>query len=174
MISVRKLLPVRIGIAAILLIPGTLLVIWDEVLLSAPIILLVELLGFWPGYVAFCLIWGGMGFFSLMVWVRVEPWCRERIPWLFGKKERPEPEEFQPKNWREKLVVWAARIARFFGAITATVVIGPILAWSIYKLLGYSLRQIYAMTFISTWIFGAIWVPFYGLGVWGLGLDRLF
>ena len=168
----------RALIAAVLLIPAFAGVIWDEVLLAGPIIFLVERLGFWLGYVVFCLAWSGIGLFVLSVWLRIEPWVKEHIfSKIFGKKEQPaesKQEEEKPKNWRKRLVLWIAGFARAIGALAAAVILGPVFGWSVFRLLGYRERDVYAFTIIAAWIFGGIWVPFYGLGVWGFGLSRLF
>ncbi|KKK70048.1 hypothetical protein LCGC14_2927880, partial [marine sediment metagenome] len=38
----------------------------------------------------------------------------------------------------------------------------------VFRLLGYSSRSTYALTLAAAPVFGAVWVPLYGLGVWGL------
>ncbi|MDP2721007.1 MAG: hypothetical protein Q8O75_03650 [bacterium] len=168
----------RALIAAVLLIPAFAGVVWDEVLLAGPIIFLVERLGFWLGYVVFCLAWSGIGLFVLSVWLRIEPWVKEHIfSKIFGKKKQPAEstqEEEKPKNWRERLVLWIAGFARAIGALAAAVILGPVYGWAVFRLLRYRERDVYAFTIIAAWIFGGIWVPFYGLGVWGFGLSRLF
>lgn len=177
--TVRNFPILRGVIAAVLMIPVVAGVIWDEVLLAGPIIFLVELLGFWPGYVVFCIIWAAIGLFILSVWLRIEPWVREHVfSKIFGAKEQPETEKVQtedkPSNWRERLVLWVAGLARAVGALAAAVILGPVLGWSVFRILGYRERDVYAFTIAAAWIFGGIWVPFYGLGVWGFGLSRLF
>lgn len=135
-----------------------------EFLLAGPIVFLVELLGFWLGYVAFCLIWGGIGLFVLAIWDR------------FIGRSRPVEKtgKGNPRNWRERLVLRIARAARSLGTLAAMMILGPVFAWAIFKLLGYRKCEVYALTIASAWTFGALWVPFYGLGVWGLGLSRVF
>lgn len=169
---------IRWIIALILLIPAIAGVIWDEVLLAAPIIALREIFGFWPGFVIFCLIWAGMGLFVFSVWLRIEPWVKTHVfEKIFGLKAKTENEAEQaekPQNWRERLVMWISGFARSLGALAAAVILGPVFGWSVFKLLGYRERDVYAFTFVAAWIFGAIWYPFYAEGVWGFGLSNLF
>ncbi|OGY30393.1 MAG: hypothetical protein A3F35_03010 [Candidatus Woykebacteria bacterium RIFCSPHIGHO2_12_FULL_45_10] len=167
---------VRILVGAGLAIPAAAGIVWDEVLLAGPIIFLVNFLGFWLGYVVFCLAWAGIGLFVLSVWLRIEPWVKRNIfSKIFGKKEaKPEVERSEPANWRERLVLWIANLTRTLGALAAAVVLGPVYGWTVFKLLGYKERHVYAFTIAAAWIFGGIWVPFYGLGVWGFGLSRVF
>jgi hypothetical protein len=122
------------------------------------------------------LIWAGIGLFVLSVWLRIEPWVKKHIlSKASGKKEQVEKEvREKSQSWRERLVLWIARLARAFGALAAAVILGPVYGWAVFKLLGYRERDVYAFTIMAAWIFGGIWVPFYGLGVWGLGLSRLF
>ncbi|OGY22898.1 MAG: hypothetical protein A2172_03085 [Candidatus Woykebacteria bacterium RBG_13_40_15] len=167
--------PLRFAITALLAIPVIAGVVWDEVLLAGPIIFLVDVFGFWLGYVVFCLAWAGIGLFVLSVWLRIEPWVKKHLlhP-IFGKRESKNKKEERSKSWRERLVFWFARMTRAIGALAAAVILGPVYGWAVFKLLGYRERDVYILTLIATWIFGAIWVPFYGLGVWGFGLSRLF
>ncbi len=164
---------------AVLLIPVTAGIIWDEVLLAGPIIFLVELLGFWLGYVVFCTLWAALGLFVLSVWLRIEPGIKKHIfSKIFGKKEKPievgKETEKEPSNWRKRLVLWIAGFAKALGALAAAVILGPVFGWPVFKILGYRERDVYLFTIGAAWVFGGIWVPFYGLGVWGFGLSRLF
>lgn len=176
--TVRNSPITRAVVAGVLLIPAFAGAIWDEVLLAGPIIFLVEHLGFWLGYVVFCLVWAAIGLFVLSIWLRIEPWVKEHIfSKIFGKKEQPvetKQEEDTPKKWREKLVYWIAGFARAIGALAAAVILGPVFGWSVFRLLGYRERDVYAFTIVAAWIFGGIWVPIYDLGVWGQGFSRLF
>jgi hypothetical protein len=175
--NMRNIGVTKILLGAILMIPAAAGVIWDEVLLAGPIIFLVNTFGFWLGYVVFCLVWAGLGLFVLSVWLRIEPWVKEHIfSKIFGKKQQAvgETKKAGSKNWRERLVLWIAGLARALGALAAAVILGPIYGWAVFKLLGYRERDVYAFTIVAAWIFGGVWVPFYGLGVWGLGLSRLF
>lgn len=51
--------------------------------------------------------------------------------------------------------------------------LGPALSWPLFRLLGYSGRSVYALTLAAAPVFGAVWVPAYGLGVWSL-IEGLF
>jgi hypothetical protein len=138
--------------------------VFGEALLAGPIIFLVELLGFWLGYVAFCLIWAGIGIIVLTLWNL-----------FFAKRQSAKKTaKGKPSNWRERLVLWFSGFARSFGTLAAVVFLGPVFAWTIFKLLGYRERSVYVLTLISTWIFGGVWVTFYSIGVWDFGLSRLF
>ncbi len=57
---------------------------------------------------------------------------------------------------------------RSFAALVSMMLLGPALSWLLFRLLGYSDRTTYALTVAAAPVFGAIWVPFYGLGVWAL------
>jgi hypothetical protein len=48
------------------------------------------------------------------------------------------------------------------------VALGPALSWPLFSLFGYSGRATYALTLAAAPVFGAVWVPFYALGVWSL------
>lgn len=180
--TVRNNSVLKSAIGLVLAIPTIAGVIWDEVLLAGPIIVLVNFLGFWLGYVVFCFLWAAVGLFVLSIWLRIEPWVQRNVlSKIFGQKQDKEEGErvTAPTNWRERIVLWFAGIARALGALAAAVILGPVFGWPVFKLLGYRERDVYALTIAAAWIFGAIWVPFYGLGVWGLGvwgldLSRLF
>lgn len=172
--------PIFRGLVAIVFaIPVIAGVVWDEVLLAGPIIFLVEVLGFWLGFVVFCTLWAALGLFVLSVWLRIQPWVTKHITSkIFGKKEEPveteEEEEKEPSNWRKRLVLWIANFAKALGALAAAVILGPVFGWPVFRVLGYRERDVYAFTIAAAWIFGGIWVPFYALGIWGFGLSRLF
>ena len=171
----NRMLKALIGL--VLTIPAVAGVLWDEVLLATPIIALVNFLGFWLGYVVFCFAWAAVGIFILSVWLRIEPWVQRNVlSKIFGPKSDKvvDGKTITPTNWRERTVLWFAGIAQVLGAFAAAVVLGPVFGWPIFKLLGYRERDVYALTIAAAWVFGAIWVPFYSLGVWGLGLSHLF
>lgn len=53
-------------------------------------------------------------------------------------------------------------------AVASMMVLGPVLGWLLFSLLGYSRRPVYLLTLVSGAVFGVVWVPLYGLGLWGL------
>lgn len=166
----------KVVIGVLTFIPAFALVFWDEILLAGPIIFLVELLGFWFGYVVFCLIWYVMGLITLTLWPKIRPFILSFFSWLLSKdftSKSGENSEVAAKeeNWRTRLVLWLANIARVLGALAAAVLMGPF-SWTVLKLLGYKERAVYIFTFVAAWIFGAIWVPFYALGLWANGIER--
>ena len=138
--------------------------VFGEALLAGPIVFLVELLGFGLGYVAFCLIWAGIGVIVLTLWNL-----------FFAKRQSAKrTAKGKPSNWRERLVLWFSGFARSSGTLAAMIILGPFFAWTIFKLLGFRERNVYVLTLISAWIFGGVWVTFYSIGVWDFGLSRLF
>jgi hypothetical protein len=156
---------------AVLAIPALAGIFWDEVLLAGPIMALVAafqhllgyIFGFAVAYIIFCLLWAAIGLSFLTVWLR-----------YFAKKEQAQERlDKQPKNWRERLVLWLANLARTLGAMAGAVLLGPVFGWPVFRLLGYSKRDVYRLTIAAAWLFGAVWVPIYGLGLWGEGLSRI-
>lgn len=47
-----------------------------DVLFAGHIIFLIDRLGFWVGYVVFCLGWTVAALFSPGLWTQAEPWAR--------------------------------------------------------------------------------------------------
>jgi F0F1-type ATP synthase membrane subunit c/vacuolar-type H+-ATPase subunit K len=78
----------------------------------------------------------------------------------------------------EAWVRWVSGVARPLlrplAALVAMVVFGPVLGWPLFRLLGYTRASTYYLTLVAAPVFAAIWVPFYGLGVWALGVSRVF
>jgi hypothetical protein len=72
------------------------------------------------------------------------------------------------ENWVRSIAGTGGSTLRSMGALVTMVVLGPVLGWPLFRLLGYSRRSTYSLTLAAAPIFGGIWVPFYGLGVWGL------
>lgn len=70
--------------------------------------------------------------------------------------------------WIRSIGATAAPALRFVGVLAAMVVFGSVLGWPVFRLLGYSRRSTYALTLVAAPVFGGIWVPFYGLGIWTL------
>lgn len=72
----------------------------------------------------------------------------------------------------EAWVRWVAEVARPLlrplAALVSMVVFGPVMGWPLFRLLGYRRATTYYLTLVAAPIFGGIWVPFYGLGLWGL------
>ena len=128
-------------------------------------------MGFWRGYLVFCLVWAGLGLAVLSAWLRVEPWFTQHVGCnLSFKKERARlrPRE-RSKSWRDRLVLRLAGVGRLLGTLGTVVVLGPVFGWVAFRLLGYRERDVYVLTIAAAWGFGALWVPFYGLGVWSWG-----
>lgn len=76
---------------------------------------------------------------------------------------------------RQRVESWVKRIARVGGpvlrplaALLTMVYLGPVLGWPLFRLLGYEGCTTYVLTLLAAPIFAGIWVPYYGLGVWGL------
>jgi len=72
------------------------------------------------------------------------------------------------ENWVRSIADTAGPAMRSFAALVSMILLGPALSWLLFRLLGYSGRTTYALTLVAAPVFGAIWVPFYGLGVWAL------
>jgi hypothetical protein len=81
---------------------------------------------------------------------------------------------------RRSVEAWVRRVAqvarpllRPLAALVSMVVFGPVLGWPLFRLLGYRRATTYYLTLTAAPVFAAIWVPFYGLGIWALGLSRI-
>lgn len=72
------------------------------------------------------------------------------------------------ENWVRSMADSSGLVVRAFGALVSMMVLGPALSWPLFRLLRYSRRSVYALTLIAAPVFSGVWVPFYGLGVWGL------
>jgi hypothetical protein len=77
------------------------------------------------------------------------------------------------EKWVRSVAETASPAMRSFAALVSMVLLGPALSWLPFRLLGYSGRATYALTLVAAPVFGAVWVPFYGLGVWAL-IEGLF
>ena len=77
------------------------------------------------------------------------------------------------QKWVRSIAETASPATRSFAAFVSMVLLGPALSWLLFRLLGYSDRATYGLTLVSALVFGAVWVPFYGLGVWPL-IEGLF
>ncbi len=72
------------------------------------------------------------------------------------------------EKWVRSIAETASPATRSFAALVSMVLLGPAFGWLLFDLLGYSGRTTYALTVASAPVFGAVWVPFYGLGVWAV------
>lgn len=165
----------KVVAGALTVSPVFALMIWDEVALATPIILLVNHLGIVWGYVAFCTIWAVLGLLAFTIWPQVKPMAESFINWLLPKKvsfKRKSNSGNRPStsSLRNRVVFWFAKISRFLGVLAAAILLGPVLGWAVVKVLGFSNRFTYGYIVVGAWLFGAIWVPFYGVG--GISLSR--
>jgi len=71
-------------------------------------------------------------------------------------------------SWVRSIAETAGPIKRSLAALVSMIVVGPPLGWPLLRLLRYSRRSVYALTLLAGPVFGAVWVPVYGLGVWSL------
>jgi F0F1-type ATP synthase membrane subunit c/vacuolar-type H+-ATPase subunit K len=74
----------------------------------------------------------------------------------------------QVEAWVRWVAGTAKPLLRPLGALASMVVFGPVLGWPLFRLLGYRRATTYYLTLVAAPIFAAIWVPFYGLGIWGV------
>ena len=72
------------------------------------------------------------------------------------------------QSWVRSVAETAGPATRSFATLVTMVVLGPALSWPLFRLFGYSSRTTYALTLAAAPVFGAVWVPFYSLGVWNL------
>ena len=72
------------------------------------------------------------------------------------------------QSWVRRVAETASPATRSFATLVTMVVLGPALSWPLFRLFGYSSRTTYALTLAAAPVFGAVWVPFYALGVWSL------
>lgn len=68
------------------------------------------------------------------------------------------------ERWVRRIAGTAGPATRSFAALLSMVMLGPVLSWLLFRLLGYSSRTVYVLTLVSAPVFGAVWVPVYGLG----------
>lgn len=74
-------------------------------------------------------------------------------------------------DWVRSIGETAGPVSRSFGALVVMGAVGPAFGWPLFRLLGYSRPTTYALTLSAAAVFGGIWVPFYGLGVWSVVED---
>lgn len=72
------------------------------------------------------------------------------------------------EKWVRSIAETASPAMRSFAALVSMILLGPAFSWLLFRLLGYSGRATYALTLVAAPVFGAVWVPFYALGVWSL------
>jgi len=72
------------------------------------------------------------------------------------------------EKWVGGVAETAGPISRSLGALASITMLGPPLSWPLLRLLRYSRRSVYALTLLGGPLFGAVWVPAYGLGLWSL------
>jgi hypothetical protein len=77
------------------------------------------------------------------------------------------------ERWVRRVAETAGPISRSLGALASITMLGPPLSWPLLRLLRYSRRSVYTLTVLGGPIFGAVWVPAYGLGLWSL-IEGLF
>ena len=77
------------------------------------------------------------------------------------------------ERWVRRVADTAGPAMRSFATLVSMALLGPALAWLLFRLLRFSRRSTYALTLASAPVFGAVWVPIYSLGVWGLLQDLL-
>ncbi len=77
------------------------------------------------------------------------------------------------ESWVRRIADTAGPLLRSFATLLSMILLGPAMAWLLFRLLRFSRRSVYALTLASAPVFAAFWVPFYGLGVWGL-VEGLF
>ena len=162
-----------VGVAIV----GLFLVFWDEVLFAGPIIILVKTLGFWPGYIAFVVIWTSMNVTSLAlfdrIWPRVKPLLQtlwRDVRHLLGMREtilkegNGEDSEPARESWRMRVVLATSTVFRPLGAVSVGLLLGGPFGAPMYRFLGYHGLSGYLWTIALCPIFGIIWVPIYGAG----------
>lgn len=165
-----------VGVGAV----GVVMLVWGEALLVASIVFAVKTLGLWLGYVVFCLGWAAAGVFSLAIYDRALPivhpivirWWRQVWPRPKGAgSEASNPGGAAPSPVT-RLAIRAARVSRPLGVLAAAALIGGAGA-PVWRLLGFRGASGYVCVVLSAALFGAIWVPFYGLGggaLWDLAV----
>ena len=134
--------------------------IWDEALLSTPVVAMTGWLGPWPAFVLFAILYGTGGFvISLLV---VRAYARR----LGGEESRLE-------RWVEKEAAdgrqsWARRLllrSGWVGFAVASFALGPIVTtWLLYAA-GRHRSRVVAVALSSSAIFGVTFVaPYCGIG----------
>lgn len=77
------------------------------------------------------------------------------------------------ESWVRSIAHTAGPTMRSLATLLSMMLLGPALSWPLFRLFGYSGRSVYALTLAAAPVFGAVWVPAYGLGVWSL-IEGLF
>lgn len=71
-------------------------------------------------------------------------------------------------TWVRSVAGSAGPIRRSAAVLVSMTVLGPALCWPLLRLLRYSRGSVYVLTLLAGPVFGVVWVPVYGVGVWGL------
>ncbi len=77
------------------------------------------------------------------------------------------------QSWVRRVADTAGPATHLLATLVTMMMLGPARAWPVFRLLGYSSRSTYAPTLVAAPVFGAVWVPLYGLGLWGV-IEGLF
>lgn len=77
------------------------------------------------------------------------------------------------QSWVRRVADTAGPATHLLATLVTMMMLGPALSWLLFRLLGYSARSTYALTLVAAPVFGAVWVPLYGLGLWGV-IEGLF
>lgn len=123
------------------------------------IIALVAFLGFLKGFIALTVI-------SIVI-----SWL---IVYIYGLAEKPNSLNQRIKKWliqkEEKLPPLGKKLAqtsKALGLIVSSVTAGPFLTTIFIKTLGYSQKQSYFLSFLSSAVFSLIWVAIYSGAIMG-------
>ncbi len=72
------------------------------------------------------------------------------------------------ERWVRRVADTAGPATRWLATLATMALLGPVLGWLLFRLLGYSDRATYALTLAAAPVFAVAWVSFYALGVWSL------
>jgi hypothetical protein len=146
----------RLGVVAGLVV----YTIWDEALLSAPVVATTGWLGAWPAFVLFAALYGTGGFVISLLVVR-------------AYARRLGAEESRLERWVEKEAAdgrqrWARRLllrSGWVGFAVASFALGPIVTtWLLYAA-GRHRSRVVGVALASSAIFGVTFVaPYCGIG----------
>ena len=124
------------------------------------IIALVAFLGFFRGFIALTVI-------SMVI-----SWL---IVYIYGATEKPNSFNQRIKKWllrkEEKLPPLGKKLAQTskgLGLIISSVIAGPFLTTIFVKTLGYSQKQSYFLSFISSVLFSLTWAAIYSGAIIGI------
>jgi hypothetical protein len=134
--------------------------IWDEALLSTPVVASVGWIGAWPAFVAFSVLYGTGGFVLSLLVVRA---YAKRLGGETSRLERWVEREADEGRQR-----WARRLllrSGWVGFAVASFALGPIVTtWLLYAA-GRLRHRVVAVALASSAIFGVTFTaPYCGLG----------